>query len=334
IVAAATSAFVGAFVNPVLLLVAACLAAAGVIGAVWPLLTIRGIECEVKFDRRRTRCGRPVDATLRVKNRWPWPLWGLALRKGYADAADTEPVAALGRVPAWSSAEFSWQFTPSRRGVFPVTTPEVESAFPFGVWTAKRTIESGRLIVWPESHPLRNVPEVAAADSHDETLSDRRAGEFGDLLGVRRFREGDSLRRVHWAQTARHGRLISTERQAGAVAVIRVVADLSADSFRGRPEDLEAAIEVVASLCEFLPREHAQVECVLGDRVLSVSATGNGLRDVLDRLASIPPDGQDAPPKLSRGPAGVMTLLVTAAGSPAATRQSGVRVIAVGAEET
>jgi len=333
--AAAVAAFVGLFVNPFLLLVAAMIVGMSVLGSIWPWLTIRGIDCEVRFERKRVREGRPVAATLQIENRWPWPLWGIALKKGFASDEFAPPAAALGRVPAWSKSEFAWEFVPQHRGVYPLEPPTIESAFPFGFWTCRKAIECDRLIVWPTSSPLANLPDSAAVDSHDETLSDRRAGDFGDLLGTRRFRDGDSLRRVHWAQTARHGQLIFCERQAGAVAAIRIIADLSRDAFDGRQADLEAAIRVVASLCEYLPQQHALVECRLNGDLIRVGSNSSGLREILDRLAAVPPEGFAEPVRLrnDRSAEGLLTLVVTGdADRSQSGLNRGVRVIAVGDE--
>jgi uncharacterized protein (DUF58 family) len=64
-------------------------------------------------------------------------------------------------------------------------------------------------------------------------MSDRTAGETGDLLGTRLFRAGDSLRRVHWVQTARQQQLVVTERQSPAGSVVRVCVDTAAESYPG-----------------------------------------------------------------------------------------------------
>ncbi|QDT65216.1 DUF58 domain-containing protein [Calycomorphotria hydatis] len=336
-VATGTAAFVGMFVNPFLLLIAVVLASITVMGLVWPWLTMQGIECEVVFERKRIRQDKPVAAKLRISNRWPWPLWGLALKRGFEHDEFAPPAAALGKVSAWSKSEFDWEFTPKHRGVFPVDSPMIESAFPFGFWTARKPIECGQLIVWPTSFPLKHIPDAAAADFCDDSLSDHRAGDFGDLLGTRLFREGDSLRRVHWAQTARHGRLIFCERQAGAVASIRVIAQLTKAEFPDDEVGLETAIQVVASLCEFLPREHAQVECLLHGQLIQVNGQGSGFRQLMDALAAVPRDGFESPARQCRGTQtveGMMTLIICGGHHQAEhlPRNSAAKIITVSGE--
>ena len=116
-----------------------------------------------------------------------------------------------------------------QRGAYPVNgRAEVETSFPFGLFRARREVRvTGKLIVWPQTVALPNLPDVAETSSVDDSFSDRRVGDLGDMLGTRLFREGDSLRRVHWAQTARQQTLIVTERQAPLTTSVRVVLDFA-----------------------------------------------------------------------------------------------------------
>ena len=89
---------------------------------------------------------------LLVRNRWPIPVWGLALEGGLdafvsEASAENHVSVALSHVPAWSRAEFPWEFYPRRRGSYPQGDVMLTSALPFGLWTAKRrapmTLELG-----------------------------------------------------------------------------------------------------------------------------------------------------------------------------------------------
>ena len=185
--------------------------------------------------------------------------------------------------------EYAWSFVPIRRGLYPIDgAAEVETSFPFGLFRARRRAEvEGHLIVWPETVSLIGMPDTAESQSIDDTFSDRRVGDFGDVLGTRPFREGDSLRRVHWAQTARQQTLIVTERQAPLTTSVRIVLDLSPRSHP--PETREATVEhcirVAASLCESLHRQHCRVKLQIGDRLFVVGNSAAGLHRAMDALA-------------------------------------------------
>lgn len=291
------SVLCGVFLNPWIFTLTALLLLVVGVGTVLPWLAMRGIDCQVMFDVRRVAFGQPALVRLRIQNRWPLPVWGLSLINGFASG----PVAtqqqlsegnegiAFARVPGWSTIEYSWPFVPGHRGLYPIDgAAEVETSFPFGLFRARRRADvEGQLIAWPETVSLIGIPDAAESQSIDDTFSDRRVGDFGDVLGTRPFREGDSLRRVHWAQTARQKTLIVTERQAPLTTCVRIVLDLSPQSHP--PETREATVEhcvrIAASLCDSLHAQHGRVELQLGDRLLVADRSSSGLQRLMDALA-------------------------------------------------
>lgn len=107
------------------------------------------------------------------------------------------------------------------------------------------------------------------------------------MTGTRAFRDGDSLRRVHWAQTARQGRMIVCERQAPVQSAVRVVFDSDPALHRGQAEGgtLEWSIRIAASICAAYHRQNAQVECCFGHETLPLRPGTQGLNRFLDALA-------------------------------------------------
>jgi uncharacterized protein (DUF58 family) len=285
----------GIFLSPAALFVSAILMLIVAIGVSLPWLAVRGIDVHLAFDIRRSRVGQPVLIRLKVRNRWPWPVWGLSVVRGFAlrTVMDTDEGVSLARVPGWSTVEYSWQFIPQVRGRYPLTVAEVETAFPFGLYRASRAARvDGHVIVWPKTVSLSGLPDAADERHSEDQLADRRAGEFGDMLGTRPFRQGDSLRRVHWAQTARQQQLIVCERQAPATSVVRVTLDLSSASHpqcdpqqRRRTDSVELAVQVAASVCESLHRQHSRVELMLGDDLYVAGEGAAGFHRLLDALA-------------------------------------------------
>ena len=286
----------GIFLSPAVLLLTAILAVITGMGVLLPWLAVRGIDVHMTFDIRRSRVGQPVLVRLRVCNRWPWPVWGLSLVKGFAlrEGSDTEEGVSLARVPGWTTIEYSWPFVPRVRGRYPLSEPEVESGFPFGMYRAARhaTVD-GHVIVWPKTVTLSGLPDAADLRSSDDQLADRRVGEFGDMLGTRLFREGDSLRRVHWAQTARMQTLIVSERQAPATSSVRVTVDLDPASHpqcdgqhRTAEDSIELAVRVAASICESLHRQHCRIELQLGRHLIAAGESIAGFQRIMDTLSA------------------------------------------------
>jgi len=293
-VAAVIALACGLLVNSGAFAVFGLLATVGLLGAIWPRIAVAGLRCEVEFGRNRARPGEVVPVLLRIENRRPWPVWGLSLRRGFVDGTAATQGIALARVGGWSRAEYQWDFRPERRGTFPFEAPQVDTAFPFGLLHCFAPVSvRGELLVWPASVRLDGMPDAAEIQTREERFADRRIGDAGDILGTRPFREGDALRRVHWRQTARYGRLIVTERQAPAACAMRLIVDASAPSHTGNTgrATLESLLSTAASILEGLHRQHALVEVVVGSETFLVGAAANDLRRALDALARVPVSG-------------------------------------------
>ena len=293
VVGAAASLLTAIFLAPHAWIIFGSLLVVMVLGVVWPWVAIRGTTARIAFDCRRCREGELVQVRLAVYNRWPWPLWGLAVEKGFFIEAETgdHPVTALARVPGWSKSEFVFDFRSCQRGVYPYEAPELVTGFPFGIWRAHREIAVPRpLLVWPLTTPLTAIPSLGGDIADVIGMLFDRPGNEGDTIGVRPFREGDRLRSIHWAQTARRESFIVTEREATARRLVVIAVDHSAFACG---EDcqvfLETAIRVSASVAQEFHLHHAQVRFTMGTVDLMLEPGSSGLHRLLDALARFRP---------------------------------------------
>ncbi|WP_158633723.1 DUF58 domain-containing protein [Tautonia sociabilis] len=258
------------------------------LGLIWPKLSLMALRGRLVFEDRRTVEGKGTRARLVVTNYLPVGSWGLRLHGGEAD----DSVANLAVVPGWRTTEFEFPYVPRVRGEYPVGTACLRTGFPFGLWEAQRPLESGgSLVVWPLAFPIDAIPEAAASDRTREGLTYlNRAGQTGDFFGVRPYVRGDPLRRIHWAQSARHDRLIVCERQASANLHLQVVLDVDPAVHGGRGPDgsREWAIRVAATLVEAFLARGALVELLAGDRAVSTGSGGQQRERLMDTLARIP----------------------------------------------
>lgn len=258
------------------------------IGTLWPTLAISGVRGSLSFGRRRAREGEPVRVILNLTNRRPWPVWAIACESGLSQSA----AAVCGNLPAASAATYDWSFTPPRRGCYPQGTVRLSTGFPFGIRNASRPVRvTNSLTVWPRTVALKNLLDVAETRPSDERFTDARCGEAGDVLGTRPFRNGDSLRRIHWPLTARTGALVVCERQAPASSAVRIVFDSNPAVHEPIAGDssLNWSLRIAASIATAYHREQASVECCFGHETLVVAPGSAGLRQFLDRLASFEP---------------------------------------------
>jgi uncharacterized protein (DUF58 family) len=259
------------------------------VGAVWPWVVVRTSSATLHFASERGREGEPAAAMLDVRSRLPWKLSGLRLQ---GDVSMERDVAVGGNDVRW---------TPTRFG--PVAGQLVLTCDrPFGLWTARRSIEVPRpMIVWPRTHKVGPVPDVVgdALGTH----AGRRVGSGSEFCGVREFRAGDRLRLVHWPQSARHDRLVVRETLADATPKVRVGLVLGRDAHADAAA-FDEAVRDAASKVEGWTRAGSVVELVLPER--RVACPPNAVpRAALDALAQL--RFEDLPGK-STGLAGVDVL--------------------------
>ncbi len=330
-----TSMLCGIYVNQAAYGLAVAVLILVVLGIAWPWISLKGVECQVEFDRTRSRVGQPIVICIQLRNRWPFPVWGLELKKGFVTNENDPNGIAIACLWGWSAKHIHWHFEPIQRGVYPRLTPTLETSFPFGLIHRHLAIEFvSNLIVWPKVNPLRGIPETLNQCHLVDRFSDRQTGDSGDLVGVRSFRQGDSLRRVHWGQTARHGRLIVTERQAEIGTKLRIVPDLRTDSHRIRAgkSSLESMIEAIASIATHLFNEHQYAEFIIDGKCYCIGQNDLEYRAFMDTLARLPVTGlfsgnSNGLPWVN----GISTIeLTTALGERQSMSQAGWRRLVIG----
>jgi uncharacterized protein (DUF58 family) len=290
----------GLFLHPQGLLLAFGIGAILTVGLVWPWLSLCGLTGSLSFEKGRAREGEPVPALMSIRNRCPWATWGIAVDAGLQHRSTggprDRPDASLSSVAGWTRTNASWDLVPECRGAYPAYTPLLTCGFPFGLWVARRELTVGRmLLVWPRTFPVGPVPESNNGRSAEGLAPRDKPGTWGDLLGVRPYRRGDALRRIHWPQTARHGQLVVCEVQASAVPRVQIVLDTHPGAHAGLGPDrsCEWAIRVAASFAEGWIKQGAEIEMVIeGGSVRSGGGPARRRSEVLlDALARLVPAG-------------------------------------------
>lgn len=291
------SAFLcGLFVAPQGFVVLAAVVAVVVIGCIWPWIGIRGISCELSFSECRAEEGKAVETTLAITNRWPWPVWGLAVEGGFTQIGDAEETKlAVSRIAGWSRGYFHKAFVPTTRGRYPISKPKVVTEFPFGLWKASRPVEvKSSLIVWPERFALPPLALPCGAQSWTGQPSESTSGSIGHRTTVREYRHGDSIRQINWAKTALFDKLVSYEREGLAVSDATISLDTHSSVHRGIGKDssVEWVIRIAASVCEALVRQGVNVTVISGTSQCQANSSGSSLVMLMDWFAAMEVYGQ------------------------------------------
>lgn len=185
---------------------------------------------------------------------------------------------------------------PCQRGVFRLEGPVIESRFPFGlICFGLRFPQPTRVVVFPRTWPVDRL-DVPVARRHQPggiPLASA-TGESTEFQGTREYRDGDSLRSIHWKSWARRGMPVVVERQQEYFSRLGVIVDTFARSPRDR-EKLEAALSVAGSLVRMVAEsEHVLDVFVTGNQAYRLQ-TGRHLADllsILEVLAGVEPGGE------------------------------------------
>jgi uncharacterized protein (DUF58 family) len=251
-----------------------------------------GVRGELSWDTLRCQELDSIQTTLVIINRWPWPVVGLTLDldAGLLPEGWDKQRVSLQRIAGFSKSTFQWSTVPQTRGQYPGGQVQLSSGFPFGIWTSSRRVEvSENLIVWPRITRLIDAPTDLASQRYGTGSLSDRVGDDGDWTGVRPYRPGDSLRQVHWAQTARRDALVVFERQASASQSVVVQID-SSIACMACESTLSAMLRLFASIVHQFQIHHWTVYVDL-DGLYKSSGMAQGFQQSqriawMDRLAT------------------------------------------------
>jgi len=114
-------------------------------------------------------------------------------------------------------------------GVYTIGPIALRTVDPLGLFEARRLlIEVEPFAVFPRLYEVAGTDRLGARPTlapRQATLG--RAGQSAAYLGVRDYRPGDELRRVHWPATARRGALVVKEHERDLLPYFTLFLDLA-----------------------------------------------------------------------------------------------------------
>jgi len=167
---------------------------------------------------------------------------------------------------------------------------------PFGLFPQTLVAgPTGEVLVHPAIHSIDALP--GSDGGTRETRRGRSGDAAPDVSSVREHDPGDGLSRIHWASTARTGRLMSRTFDSHQSGDLLVVLDLQAGVHAGTPPEssLEYLVSLAASVCHAALRRGQAVGLVAGDAAGTAfpAARGEAQRiRLLDYLATAMDDGE------------------------------------------
>jgi len=251
-----------------------------IVGIVWPIVALRGVDVSVSGPRDATvgdRIALPIVVTgrvarLEVRLLDPPGEWRRTVAPGRGDLVH---IAA-------------------RRGVFRIVRIEVRSGGPLGIFLRRRTLWVRLPVpvtVGPRPVPMRYEPQALPLGLVTSVSSAPLAPGGDAVRTVRAYAPGDAARLVHWPTSARIGELAVRELEPPAITGVAIAVDA-----RGTEDQPDIAASRAAGLGRAALRSGAHVLLLTCEQQGPVVAPVATALELGRRLARAVPGVPSEPP--------------------------------------
>lgn len=261
------------------------------------LLTRRPVSLEVgrSLSPARIPIDGHADVTLTVRNtgRTTSPL--LRGEEGLAYALGDRPHLLIPRLRRDEERALRYRVRSHVRGHHTIGPLSVRVNDPFGLTTRLVAVPGeSALVVLPRTVPLLPVRGVTAGSGGESASTPRMALHGEDDIGVREYRIGDDLRRIHWRSTARTGETMVRQDEEPTRRRALVVLDDRAcvHAGTGNGGSFEWAVTAAASVTALLLAERFEVHLSLASAGAGHVLVLDNVEHALDRLAAVQPSDQ------------------------------------------
>jgi len=299
------------------------------VGGLTALPGARGLTVDRVLPREAFE-GDPLTVTLRI-----------AVRRGrryFLELRDAVPglspgVSAVAYCDACRVCEATYRATAERRGVHRIDALEVRSSGLAGLFVSRRRVPApGVITVFPRYWSIPEFPLPGRTGAEPVEVP-QPARDGLDTAGVREFRDGDSLRHVHWRSTARRGVLVVREFERSVQQPVGLLLDTrpSPGMGDGAAVAFEDLVRAAASIAHAVTRAGRAVHLAAANRAEAISAVA-AWTSALHWLARIQANGELPPAAVYAAafPAETPVVVCSAdADAVAALAQRGVPVAAV-----
>jgi uncharacterized protein (DUF58 family) len=224
-----------------LFLLAAWVLALIVASGFYALWNRRGLRLQLEVLRSRPAADSPTD-TLPEQLLRTSPAASPVFERDGLDLAVGLRTTGGARGPAWvrgavgeTEVRFGTGLVPTsgwsrvkhlselKRGAVGSSRWTVGSSDPLGFFRGQRACPDAEVaLVLPRFASLARRREPREMEA---STASPRAGYGNELFGVREYRPGDSLRRIHWRSSARHGELVVREYEPPGLQSLSILVD-------------------------------------------------------------------------------------------------------------
>ena len=216
----------------------------------------------------RVEEGDTVEAETLCRNAGIFPALNLVIedRLGFAPAAQVCQRLPVEYLDRRYSGRVKYRAKARRRGRFFLGPYALYFFDPFGLFFLKKGYRfHGELYVYPRVFRIEKFPQLAkGAFPWFGIDTTQTSGDEDEFYGIRDYKPGDPVKRLHWFSTARHNKLIVRQFQRQMFFRATLVFNLEDGAKIGdeRGNIAEYKIKIAASIAKYLLGQGVALEVV------------------------------------------------------------------------
>ncbi|WP_420591634.1 DUF58 domain-containing protein [Bacterioplanoides sp.] len=186
-----------------------------------------------------------------------------------------------------------------QRGVFQLAPCQLSSGWPFGFLQRRIRLANDpcKVEIYPRCFAVQKLDQpISDHPLPQDSASVLSRNAHSEFAGVRPYRQGDSLKHVHWAASARQQQLVMREFHSYQTPSWLMIIDGQRGSAAGDGADssFEYALQIGASLLQYAQQQQLHFKLVITSKepvVLDNTSGHSDLDDQLSALARVCDDG-------------------------------------------
>jgi uncharacterized protein (DUF58 family) len=252
---------------PTLLRIGVLLTALPVVAAIITGSSRYRISCRRVLQPARVPVGSAAQVHLRLQNAARLPSSTLLVEDRLPYTLGSRPRFILRRIEPNGNRRVAYRIRSEHRGRFEIGPLTLRSADPLGLFELSRSFTAQHtLTVVPRVQPLSAGTLGALWSGRGEGRAAYAAAAGEEDIGVREYRHGDDLRRIHWRATAHHGELMVRREERTWHSQCTILVDSRAGAHRGTgpAASYEWAVSAAASTAVHLLNQGYHVRLSTG----------------------------------------------------------------------
>ena len=254
----------------------------GGVSRLWNRFCLHRIEYRRRLSQNHVFFGEEIIFEIEIANRKPLPLpWlriednlpeQVTLLKGKTTVTYDDRVILSNMFPInmYHRVKRRFPMRCTQRGFFIFGPTRISSGDLFGLFVREMQVEErDYLLVYPRLVPLEKLGIPSKQLFGDIRLKSHLFQDPVLTAGVRDYHSGDSLKRIHWKSTARHGRLQTKVYEPTTTVDLSIFLDvrtLKVPYWGSIPQLQELGIIVAASICQHALKEGFRVGLYVNQR--------------------------------------------------------------------